>query len=147
MDVRPNPVRAVPEATKRFLELVPQKSLEDGINSARLIFARCEFDEAACSEGLKALRNYRKEWSEEAGCWRDRPRHDWSSHAADSFRYFSLAIRDARPMALPEPPPRYFAVPEFACEIGPGGRMVAHNFGVMDIINERQRRREQAEFG
>jgi hypothetical protein len=134
------------EATKRFPKLVPQESVEDGINAARLIFARCEFDEQACSEGLKALRNYRKEWSEEAGCWRDRPRHDWSSHAADSFRYFSLAIRDARPIALPEPPRRYFAVPAFHLEATGDGRMVG-NFTVNDVIARRTRSRLEREFG
>ena len=48
--------------------------------------SHCEFDAAACSEGLKALRSYRKEWDEERGIWRDKPRHDWASHGADAFR-------------------------------------------------------------
>ena len=37
------------------------------------------------SVGLKRLRAYRKEWDDERGVWKDRPRHDDSSHAADAF--------------------------------------------------------------
>jgi len=135
------------EATMRFPRLVPQESVDDGINAARQIFARCEFDAAACAEGLKALRGYRKEWDEERGLWRDRPRHDWASHGADAFRYFALAIRDARPIVLPEAPRRWLPLPQFSCEVGPGGRMVAQNFGVMDIIEHRTRSRQAREFG
>ena len=44
----------------------------------RHVLGQCEFNEADCSEGLKALRSYRKEWDEERGVWRDKPRHDWA---------------------------------------------------------------------
>jgi hypothetical protein len=76
------------EAMKRFPRLTPDESVDDGINAARLVLNRCEFDEAACAEGLKALRNYRKEWNEEAGCWRDKPRHDWASPRCRCLQVF-----------------------------------------------------------
>jgi hypothetical protein len=72
---------------------IPQHTVEDGINGVRLSFANFEFDELACAEGLKALRAYRKEWDEERGCWKDKPRHDWASHGADALRYAVMGHR------------------------------------------------------
>lgn len=70
--------------------IAPKKSIDDGIEDARLILDRCVFDEKKCAEGIKALEAYRKEWNDKLGCWRDRPLHDWSSHAADAFRYLAV---------------------------------------------------------
>ena len=63
----------------------------EAISTARSIFARCQFDEAGCSVGLKRLRAYRKEWDEQRGVWKDRPRHDEASHAADGFMTFACS--------------------------------------------------------
>jgi hypothetical protein len=52
------------------------------------------------AQGLKCLRNYRKEWNDEAGCWRDRPKHDWASHGADAYRYLSMAWRSGMPSRI-----------------------------------------------
>ena len=60
--------------------IVPRLEVDDGINAARAIFANCEFDEEACSEGLKALRSYRKDWDRSVASGRSKPRHDWASH-------------------------------------------------------------------
>jgi hypothetical protein len=79
-------------------------SLEDGINSVRL--PHCYFDEAECSTGIRHLKAYRKDWDETRGCWKDRPRHDSSSHASDSFRYMSMAWREVSPDPVKEPTPK-----------------------------------------
>jgi hypothetical protein len=81
--------------------LVTMHTIDDGINAVRDILAHCEFDEAGCTAGLKALRAYRKDWDEERGTWLSRPRHDWSSHYADAFRTFAMGFRER--MAEPEP--------------------------------------------
>src|SRR3990167_1166773 len=73
----------------KFVERPKQKM--DAIEAARAVFARCQFDEAGASEGLKRLRAYRKEWDEERGVWRDRPRHDDASHGADGFETFACS--------------------------------------------------------
>ncbi len=73
--------------------VVPKLSLEDGINAARMLLPRCWFDEKACETGIQALREYRKEWSAELEQFRDKPRHDWTSHAADAFRYLAVGLR------------------------------------------------------
>ena len=70
---------------------VPRHEVQDGINGVRMSFSRMEFDENGCAEGLKALRAYRREWDEDRGCWKDKPRHDWASHGADALRYGVMA--------------------------------------------------------
>jgi hypothetical protein len=32
------------------------------------------------NSGVTCLRNYRKEWDDVNGCYKNRPRHDWASH-------------------------------------------------------------------
>lgn len=80
-------------------ELVPDHKLGDGINAARLTIARCWFDKVKCAEGIEALRQYRSEFDEKLKTFRDKPRHDWTSHSADAFRYMCMAYREI----VPEP--------------------------------------------
>jgi len=75
--------------------------LEDGISAARLLLPRCWFDAAACARGLEALRHYRSEWDERRQALRARPLHDWSSHAADAFRYLAMGLREEQPARMP----------------------------------------------
>lgn len=84
--------------------LVPMHGIDDGINAAREIFSICEFDAGPCADGTKALKAYRKEWDEERGVWKDKPRHDSSSHYADGFRYLAMAYREIKPSPAPKPP-------------------------------------------
>jgi hypothetical protein len=79
--------------------------LEDGISAARLLLPRCWFDAEKCARGLEALRHYRNEWDARRQCFRERPLHDWSSHAADAFRYLAMGLRE--PADAPMPRLRY----------------------------------------
>jgi hypothetical protein len=81
-------------------------SLEDGINSVRATLPHCYFDEAECSTGIRHLKAYRKDWDETRGCWKDKPRHDSSSHAADAFRYLAMAWREVSPDPVKEQTPK-----------------------------------------
>lgn len=89
--------------------VVPQGSVADGIHAVRMLFPRFVFDEEKCYEGLQALKAYRREWNESRKTWSDRPLHDWSSHAADSLRYFASAYQDAPAVDVrpPDPVPFY----------------------------------------
>jgi hypothetical protein len=81
----------------------PRNKLE-AISAARCAFARCQFDEQACGQGLKRLRAYRKEWDEDRGVWKDRPRHDDASHGADAFLTFACSgSKPPTRMRLPKP--------------------------------------------
>jgi len=73
------------------------KDKGQAIEAARNIFASCDFDEAGCWLGLKRLRHYRKEWDDQRGVWRDRPRHDDNSHGADGFMTFATSLKAERP--------------------------------------------------
>lgn len=66
-------------------------SKAESIAAARSIFPQCEFDEEGAALGLKRLKAYRKEWDDERGVWRDRPRHDEASHGADGFQTFACS--------------------------------------------------------
>lgn len=65
--------------------------LMGGIENSREMLQFCWFDEANTEEGRKALEAYKKEWDEKHGCYKNHPLHDWSSHAADSFRTMAQA--------------------------------------------------------
>lgn len=74
--------------------IVPNLSIDDGINAVRNTIPRCWFDAKACELGLQALRNYRKEYDDRRQEYKPRPLHDWSSHAADAFRYLAVSLKD-----------------------------------------------------
>ena len=68
----------------------PQRKM-DSIGAARLILARCWFDNRNCESGLQRLREYRKAWNDRLGCFADHPLHDINSNGADAFQTFALA--------------------------------------------------------
>jgi len=72
----------------------PRFNVADGIQAARRIIPRCWFDPKT-KQGLDALRNYRRHYDEKRAVFHDRPLHDWSSHAADAFRYLATGLDEA----------------------------------------------------
>lgn len=71
--------------------LVPNQDLMDGINAGRKTLPLAHFDAAKCKKGIEALRSYKAEWDDKTRTYRKTPKHDWASHAADAWRYLSLA--------------------------------------------------------
>lgn len=72
-------------------EVAPKIPRVDGIETVRNFLMKCWFDEANCELGLSRLQNYRKEWNDKLGVWKDSPLHDENSNGADAFRYFATA--------------------------------------------------------
>ena len=70
---------------------VPKSTIVNGISQARKIFRRVWFDEDRAALLLKVLENYKYEYDPLKKCFSKTPRHDWSSHGADSFRYMAVA--------------------------------------------------------
>jgi phage terminase large subunit len=68
-------------------EVAPKLEVDHGIESVRNALPHCWFDREKCKLGLDALRQYRKQWDEKNQVFKNKPLHDWCSHAADSFRY------------------------------------------------------------
>lgn len=65
---------------------------QDDINMvARPKFSRCWFDEKKCARLLECLAAYHYEYDDKNKLLKDRPKHDWSSHAADAFIYSLIA--------------------------------------------------------
>lgn len=79
------------------------ESVEDGINAARLVLGKAWFDEENTKRGLEALRQYEREWDDKQKTFKNRPRHNWTSHAADAFRYLAMGLPGARPTPMNEP--------------------------------------------
>jgi hypothetical protein len=69
-----------------FVVVARVADLTAGIQQLRDDFTSYYFDETGCAEGLKRLANYRKEWNDRMGCWRETPRQDGNQHAADGIR-------------------------------------------------------------
>jgi phage terminase large subunit len=86
--------------------LVPNHKIMDGINAARLTMPRIWIDAVKCRDGIEALRQYRADFDEKTRAFKDAPKHDWTSHTADAFRYLCMAWREqAKPDEKPEIPP------------------------------------------
>jgi len=77
--------------------VLPAMKIEDGINAARILLPQCRFDAERCRRGVEALRQYRREWDERLHAFKARPLHDWTSHAADAFRYLAQGLRPDDP--------------------------------------------------
>lgn len=75
------------------LKIVLNLSLQDGIQASRMALQRAWFD-TKCQEGIECLRQYQREYDEDKKVFRDKPRHDWTSHGADAWRYLSIAYRE-----------------------------------------------------
>lgn len=85
------------------IRIVPGLDVQDGIQAARVALGRSWFDQSNCEEGLEALRQYQREWDEDKKAFRERPRHDWTSHSSDSWRYLSIAWREEYKAKEPDP--------------------------------------------
>jgi phage terminase large subunit len=104
--------------------IVPELGLVDGIQAARLSLAESYFD-SKCSEGIDALKQYQREYDEEKRTFKDKPRHDWTSHYSDCFRYACLVWRE-------EMKPKSAVPPKF-----PNQRTIS------EIIRDNGRRRRE----
>jgi phage terminase large subunit len=74
------------------LTVAAMHRVEDGINAVRTIIPRCWFDERKCARGIEALKLYRAEFDDKLQALKPRPVHDWTSHAADAFRYLAMTL-------------------------------------------------------
>ena len=74
--------------------MTPRLSLLDGVQAARwLLQKEGTRIHPACGVGLDAIRSYHYEFDEDTKAYSAKPEHDWSSHAADAFRYAAVVAR------------------------------------------------------
>jgi phage terminase large subunit len=95
----------------RTIKVVPAMRSQDKINAARSVLRRCEFDAAACAQGLLALREWSFKWSDERRAYSREPDHNWASHGADAFCYGAASLADFVPDKPVAPDPTTLAIP------------------------------------
>lgn len=71
--------------------VLPKFPISDGINAGRQMFSRLWVDKNKCSVWLDYIAQYQKEWDDSKGMFKDNPLHNFTSHAADAYRYTALA--------------------------------------------------------
>lgn len=71
-------------------EIVPNLSIQEGIEAGRRFFKRLYVNKTKCADWLEAIPQYTREYDEENKIFKDKPLHDWTSHFADEHRYASL---------------------------------------------------------
>ena len=89
----------------KSIKIAPNLKLQDGIQASRLALTRVWFDHK-CTDGIECLRQYQREYDEDKKVFRDKPRHDWTSHGADAFRYLALTWKDEAKIVTPDDPIR-----------------------------------------
>lgn len=87
------------------MRVVAATSQQNSIEAARKTLEVSWFD-PICKEGIEALKQYQFEWDEEKKVFRSKPRHDWTSHAADAFEIIGQVWRNPKVEAI-KPKPRF----------------------------------------
>ena len=85
-------MRFIEEFGSNKIRVIEIGSRKTGINEVRRIFPRCTFDRETCSQGIRCLENYKREYDIIKKVFKDTPSHDWSSHGADAFRYLAMSV-------------------------------------------------------
>jgi hypothetical protein len=120
--------------------LVPDHKVMDGINALRVSMPKVWIDADRCAVGIEALRQYREDYDEKKKVFLGRPRHDWSSHAADAARYMAMAWRQLVPKPPPKPPKN-----ELVFEADEFGR-VKGNMSIREIVEMKEKRRKNGSY-
>lgn len=90
-------------------EVTPSLGIEDGIDLARAMITRLWVDKENCEAWLDLIGQYHYEFDERRGILTKVPVHDFSSHAADMFRYAAV-VEDEMVIEKYAQPPRHEAV-------------------------------------
>ena len=83
------------------VRVLPRLNVDDGIQAVRRMLPKCWFNMPKVKLGVDCLRNYRREFDEKRNVFYEKPLHDWSSHAADAFRYLALGLEQTNTWSKP----------------------------------------------
>lgn len=89
------------EAGIKPITIVPRIATEGaGIEASRAMLPSVWIDEERCSRLIQCLDNYRKDWDDKYGVWKDTARHDEFSHGYKSFETAAVAPKsvDQKPI-------------------------------------------------
>lgn len=96
------------------MAIVPDLSVQDGIQATRMTLPHCWFDKTKCREGVEALRQYEREYDEDKKSFREKPKHNWCSHPADAMRMLAISWSKQQPQRRVHP--------DRALLVGPGNQ-------------------------
>ena len=133
-------VEALLALGRKDLRVVSQQTVEDGINAVRMMLPHAYFH-SRCGEGIEALRQYRREFDEKTKAFKNKPKHDWTSHYADALRYLALAWREMVPVVKKVKP-----TTDLIFTANEHGNLVA-NMTVYDRVMQLARKRRVQEHG
>lgn len=88
------------------IDIVPRITTESaGIAASRSFLPSVWIDAERCARLIQCLDNYRKEWDDSLGVWKDKARHDEFSHGYKSFETAAVrrapVKRDDGPVSVP----------------------------------------------
>jgi hypothetical protein len=80
-------------AALKNIRITPKLKINDGIQATRVLLNRkTRIHATNCKNGILALENYQREYDEDKKIFSKTPKHDWSSHYADAFRYMAVSV-------------------------------------------------------
>ena len=81
------------EAGMKNIKTIPRISDKYiSIQETKRFLPTAVFDAHECEEGIKCLKNFRREWDDTNGCWKNRPKHDWAMHGYDGFETLARGL-------------------------------------------------------
>ena len=113
------------------VQIAPHLSVQHGIDAVRVTLPYCWFNLDKCSDGVEALRVYRRKFDEINKVYLDKPLHDWASDYADAFRYLALVANKKK---LKPPAPH---------QTQQGQQIGTSNYSLDDLFKDRERNRPQ----
>lgn len=136
-DARAKTLQTGKSTIEQFLEqklpvqIAPHLSVQHGIDAVRVTLPYCWFNLDKCSDGVEALRVYRRKFDEINKVYLDKPLHDWASDYADAFRYLALVANKKK---LKPPAPH---------QTQQGQQIGTSNYSLDDLFKDRERNRPQ----
>ena len=73
-----------------ILQVVPKVNFEDGIEAVRYMLPRVRICKLNAAIGLRALREYMRNYDEVKARFDSKPLDNWATHIADAFRYLAV---------------------------------------------------------
>jgi len=88
----------------RTVSRVPNQA--EGIQAVRAFLPRVWIEKTKCADGVKALKNYHREWDDKRQVFIEYPAHDWASHPTKAFETFARGFQEKVKASAPRPDPR-----------------------------------------
>ena len=71
---------------------IPMISIKASIELGRVLLSEVWIDKENCKDGIHALNHFQFEYNESTQNYKDKPKHDWSSHASDAWAYLAVVL-------------------------------------------------------